>query len=243
MTIILIASFTLTSCQWLKQPENNQEAPVLPDPNEFSVNLQLSPVTSRDDSYSNWNTAVNTTSYWEKIIDEYKTTFELITTCANSSPEYFSSNTWYWSIDMDTSVFELFATEFSSNETFIEGYLEKKNLKRPDSLKIISGYYFPNSLNGNFELYNDTDTLIINWTPNYINYSLTNNDLPTNQLVTQKLGYATNYTIVFPKYKDTAKVTLNYDKSGKIKFYTLLKDTLWHCWDSDLENCDCNDDK
>ena len=239
---ILLIIILLSSCQWLKQPENNQEAPVLPDPNEFNVNLEISPVTSRDDSYTNWNNAVKAASYWKEIIDQYKKTFEFLTICANSSPQYFSSNTWYWRIDMDSIVFELFATKFSNTETFIEGYLEKSKLKKPDSLKIISGYYFPDSQNGNFELYNNDDSLIINWTPKYINYSLTHSNYPTNQLITQKLGYATKYEIAFPIYKDTAKININYNKSGKIKFYTFFKDSLWHCWDKELKNCDCDDD-
>ena len=241
--IIFLLSLILNGCQWINDNEEKGDAPTLPTADEFIVKMNFVGITSRDDSYSNWNAAVKATSDWEKKLDEYHKIFDLLKICSGSTPEYFSTNTWYWRIDMDTSIFELYATKFSETETFIEGYLERTNYnkKTTDSLKIISGYYFPNSLNGNFELYQNKDTLIINWTQNYINYTVTNPSLDIKQLHTQKLGYATNYLITYRIYKDTAKIILNYNNSGKINFYPLLKDKSWHCWDTEHKNTDCDD--
>ncbi len=248
--LLIINILLLTNCHFTITINDTSEeaAPQLPSTDDFTINLSyLIDTTTNGENHYNWQGAINAAETWKRYAKGFDTIFEYYTAMQLASPQHFGGDTWFWKILSSRFDLIIYATYLPLNQIYYEGFYQQ-NISPYKKIKFLDGTYYPNSLYGNFDFFSGPEKLNIEWrkTENIINYTYTPDTLTDSVNLEDKLQFkaVSNYMYLFltaNQNQDTATIILNYNSSGAIRYYKFFKDYQWHCWDENLEDCECED--
>ncbi len=242
--LILALTLLLTNCNiWPFVLEQEQEEPQIPNLEEFYISLEkfIAYSDSLDnDMFYNWGGAVEPALYWSELLNNYDSLFSAYQLCTFNEPEHFGGNTWYWTVNLPTFTFEIFATP-SLSSCYYEGYLISKDDN--NRYKVFEGNYSEENSEGTFAFYTEDDTLNISWEEQsgMKLYQLRNTESGTYERLyfIQSSDLTQYYEITTNNEEDTAFIYLHQDLSGEVKNHNYFGDYYWHCWDYNLRNSEC----
>jgi hypothetical protein len=254
--LLILLFFTFVKCK----TNDFENAPQLPSFNTFNFEtngLESDTLVSvlKTNDYFNWWVAASEVAIWSNFIREnIELPFVALKTAYFYEPDFFADRTWLWEYEFikDSTKYyvDLYGTFEVDNSIFWEMFIS--NGGNEPSL-IMQGQTNDNQTQGSWTFYKyvftPIDVLQVDWIVNdsalnvtYINTYVQN--ISTSSSV--DLFYLTADTsVVFLNFYDSkddsrTKIELNsFTKIGKVKNYTVFKDSLWHCWDANLTNDFC----
>ena len=245
ITTIIIATLaiSLTSC-------NKAKEPVLPP--ESTMQLNDTEFRSSNKTAGNWFTAAVQVGVWSTVI---KLTFAIpiyaYEHAIEQEPKKINSNTWLWQYNVQMGAAELavklYGTVNDDGSVYWEMYVNDfKWFEGQNNADITAGYW---------DFYKNTTppvkTLHIDWT---MNYSDSTGTCKYTVVDTSDINYSSYiyygktddgiFNCFFNIYgaKDTTYTDIEWNdesKNGRIRSGKIFGDDLWHCWDSNLQDCEC----
>lgn len=237
---------------------NYNEAPQLSEKKTFEITLGTLEDTAfssyNSNIYSNWQTAASKVAVWSNLIEaNVKIPYKALNKASTNTPEYFADRTWKWKfeIDVDSVLYEveLFGTYEVDNSILWEMYVGKFDA---DKKLLLQGYSNKYSTQGNWYFYKHVfqpiDIVKIDWILSdsllVVNYTnLYNKSLNIGNTMQIKYNQI-DTNIVFINFISSLNTEIFVETNpeanfGKIMSYSNFGDSLWHCWNTLLQNIEC----
>ncbi len=251
LSLALVALLGLSSCK------KKVEQPTLPpsqtmelNDNEFSSNGQKAL------GATNWFSAAVTVGVWSTIV---KVTFALpiiaYEHALDQTPQRVDNSTWLWQYDVNFGLSTHHVKLYGSvdpNEDMVswEMYVDDFNwFVGENNIEATEGYWIFYSPNDKQE------KLKVEWTYNYSDSTGTAKYIVIDQDAdnyNSYLYYGNNMSGLYNCFfdivntADTSSVEIqwnNQTKIGRIKSVKYFGDEAWHCWDENLQDCQCPSSK
>lgn len=245
---LLFVVFLFGSCKKVSQE------PILP-PSE-TMELKSEDFSSEQEKFgyiSNWTIASITVGVWSSLI---KITFAIpiivYKHALDQEPQRIDKDIWLWQYDVNIGIknYKVKLYAFVDNDDEIvswQMYINDFNwFVGENNLKATEGYWI-------FYSYGDDskEKLKIEWTFDYSDSVGTSKYIIVEQdsdNYNSYLYYGNTmdemYNCFFDIFKasDTSFINIQWNdntKIGRIKTEKYFGDLLWHCWDENLQNCEC----
>lgn len=255
LSFFIVAIIFFNSCK-----QDEKIAPVLPPESAFVTDF--SDFNSSQKTRSNFNFAAFNVWAWNTIIRVGLAVpvLSYVEAVKNNTPVYQDDNTWLWSykfgtdytaklygtLEEDSARWQMYITKTGSYTDFL--WYEGKS-----ALAATGGYWILYDAPP-VEGHTPVQLLSINWTRNsdktghikYQNIKAGDDEEGGYIEYGDDNGYEQVYKTFYHIYNKGQEnlTSIEWDKStkeGHVKDKKYFSDELWHCWDSSLENIDCEE--
>ncbi len=229
---LMVLLFFMVSCRFsINVDITDRQAPDLRQVNLNDFGLNNFTLVE-DTSVRNYSVAAGLADKGSSLLALMAPTILVYNSLISQKGNFFAGQTWFW--ENDSAI--LYATYESSSSLFCEMFLENDTGRE----RILWGTYDINIDAGNFYIPTLKDTVLFVWLyAADFNYFIYEN--LSNQVYFSTKNDFSDYYFEF-YFGDTAYVYLKSNHSGRIKYYSFFRDSLWHCWDRDLKNALCEKD-
>ena len=247
IAVLLLVVFSLTSCK------KKVEQPTLPPSQTMELNdSEFMADNQKVVGYGNWFSAAVTVGAWSTIV---KVTFALpimaYKHALEQTPQRVDNSTWLWQYDVPIAGVNHQVRLYGSvdpNEDMVswEMYVDDFNwFVGENNIAATEGYWIFYSHD------NQKEKLKVEWTYSYSDSTGTAKYIIIDQAANNYnsyLYYGNNLTGLYNCFfnivntADTSSVEIqwhNQTKIGRIKSAKYYGDQAWHCWDENLQDCQC----